>query len=58
MRQKMIISLLLKNLKQAQLILELYEDKEDFNKYYKTLIYEFDDTIRKAEKYLKTTAAV
>ena len=58
MKQKKLIALLLKNLKQAQLILEIFEDKEDFNKHYKTLIYEFDDTIRKAEQYLKAKTAV
>ena len=54
----MIISLLLKNLKQAHQILEIFEDKEEFNKYYKALMFEFDDTIQKAEKLVNTKIAV
>tara|TARA_X000001382_G_scaffold103447_1_gene78309 strand:+ start:47 stop:223 length:177 start_codon:yes stop_codon:yes gene_type:complete len=58
MKKEMIISLLLKNLKQAHQILEIFEDKEEFNKYYKALMFEFDDTIQKAEKLVNTKIAV
>tara|TARA_R100000655_G_scaffold100761_2_gene145365 strand:+ start:165 stop:329 length:165 start_codon:yes stop_codon:yes gene_type:complete len=54
----MIISLLLKNLKQAHQILEIFEDKDEFNKYYKALMFEFDDTIKQAEELINTRTAV
>ena len=52
MRQETIISLLLKNLKQAHQILEVFENKKEFNNYYQALMFEFDDTIQKAEKFI------
>lgn len=52
MRERTIIYLLLKSLKQAQEILEVFEDKEEFNRYHKTLMFEFDNTIQKAEKFI------
>ena len=58
MRQKTIISLLLKNLKQAQQIIETFENSRDFNRYFKTLMFEFDDTIKKAEKHLEIETTV
>lgn len=58
MKKEMIISLLLKNLKQAHQILEIFEDKDEFNKYYKALMFEFDDTIKQAEKLINTRTAV
>mgnify|MGYP003128428298 CR=1 FL=1 len=48
----MIISLLLKNLKEAQIILDVFEDKEEFNSYFKKLRFEFEDTIKKAEELI------
>ena len=52
MKHKMIISLLLKNLKEAQIILDVFEDKEEFNSYFKKLRFEFEDTIKKAEELI------
>ena len=52
MRQETIISLLLKNLKEAQIILDVFEDKAEFNNYFKKMRFEFDDTIKNAEKFI------
>ncbi len=58
MRQETIISLLLKNLKEAQQILEDFEDDKRFNRYYQKLMFEFANTIQKAEKLVNTRTAV
>ena len=58
MRQETIISLLLKNLKEAQQIIETFEDNKDFNRYFKTLMFEFDDTIQKAEQFINKQAVI
>jgi len=47
--RKNVFLLLLKNLKQAMHILEFFEDDKKFNNYFKRLLFEFDDTIKKAE---------
>ena len=58
MRQETIISLLLKNLKEAQQIIETFEDNKDFNRYFKTLMFEFDDNIQKAEQFINKQAVI
>ena len=47
-----------KNLKEAQQILEDFEDDKRFNRYYQKLMFEFANTIQKAEKLVNTRTAV
>ena len=53
MRQEMIISLLLKNLKEAQQVLEVFEEDERFNRFYKQLMFKFANTIQEAEEFIR-----
>tara|TARA_Y100000004_G_C8864550_1_gene390546 strand:- start:649 stop:813 length:165 start_codon:yes stop_codon:yes gene_type:complete len=49
----MIISLLLKNLKEAQQVLEVFEEDERFNRFYKQLMFKFANTIQEAEEFIR-----
>ena len=51
--KKRVFLLLLKNLKQALVVLEVFEDDKKFNRYFHHLLFEFDDTIKQAEKLNK-----
>jgi len=51
--RKRVFLILLKNLKQALQMLEVFEDDKKFNRYFKTLMFEFDETIQNAEELNK-----
>ena len=50
--KKRVFLLLLKNLKQALGVLEVFEDDKKFNSHSKALMFEFDDTIKQAEELI------
>ena len=43
--KKRVFLLLLKNIKHALVVLEVFEDDKKFNRYFHHLLFEFDDTI-------------